>query len=94
MDKTLITKGKRTMQKSIGYIVCRAREKKGLSREQLAKAIKISQAYISFVERDRPVWLSKKLVTSLSKRLRVTIPTTLVEKHNKAYKRYLKKRAA
>ncbi len=67
---------------SIGATIRKARETKKLTREQLAKKLKITEGYLGHIERDAPVRLSERVVKGISKSLSLKLPTIGVNRHN------------
>lgn len=73
------------MSKSIGLIVARARENKGLTREQLAAKLKITPGYLAHVENDHLVRISDALLEGLAKHAGTKLGALnpLILRHNK-----------
>lgn len=87
------------MTKSIGDTIIKKREAKGLSREELAKKIKITPGYLGHVERNDLVQISPRLVAELKAAFdgSLRIGQGAINHHNEAvrkWKRKLAKRAA
>lgn len=84
------------MTKTIGQIITTEREKRSLSRTELAKKIDLSPGYLGHLERDGMVPLSEGLRERIQKSLSITIPATIVKTHNERaarwYKNYISKR--
>lgn len=71
------------MRKTIGNLIRRAREKKGLTREEAAKKIGISPRYFGFLEGDRYAHISPKTLKSMQHKIGLTNRLgNLVEKNN------------
>lgn len=83
---------------SIGNTIRMAREKKGLTREQIAKKLKITPGYFGHIERDAPVPISERLVLALKKFLGLRLNGPMVERHNstskRVYRNYRKQQGA
>lgn len=74
------------MAKTLGQIVRTARENSDLTREQLAKKLKITPEYLGHIERDACVSVSDRVLGGLRKVLKSSVrPITMnmIEKHNK-----------
>lgn len=64
---------KKQKGKSLGELVRAKREALGLSREQLAKKVKVTPVYIGHIERDAPVHFSERLETEIGKVLKLKL---------------------
>jgi transcriptional regulator with XRE-family HTH domain len=83
--------------KSIGFLLHSAREKKGLSRAQVAKKLKISTGYFGLLETNFPVYFSEKLQGKIAKTLQIPVGklSGFAVNHNKralTYHRNMKKK--
>lgn len=82
------------MKKTIGDKIRKAREKKELTREKLAKKLDISAGYLGHLENDSPVRLSPRVANLLKKILSAHISKADFEAHNKTslkvYRNYRK----
>jgi transcriptional regulator with XRE-family HTH domain len=71
------------MNATIGSILRAKRAKLKLTREQVAKRIKITPGYLGHLENDSHVRFSDELYKRLQKAIGVRIPTQLRAVHNK-----------
>lgn len=78
------------MRKSIGSIITENRERKKLTREQLAHRVKVSKYYIAHLERNSPVRFSESLLERISKALQIssTPLKRLAPLHNRKASKY------
>lgn len=89
------------MKKSIGQIIRDARESQDMTREQLAKKLKITPGYLGHIERDDAVHVSDRIYAAVKKMFgsKVSGFTSMeVWKHNvkarTVYKKYRSNKAA
>lgn len=70
--------------KTVGNIIRSTREKSEMTREQLAKKLKITPVYLGHIERDDPVRISPRIVIALKKNLgrKISEIDGLVPGHN------------
>lgn len=81
--------------KSVGSLIRAARDHLKLTREQAAKQVGISPAYIGHLERDA-AWVSEALIGKLAKGLKIsaTALTAAAPAVNAQKRKYLQKLAA
>lgn len=88
--------------KTVGTILRKARESKNVTREALAKKIKISAAYLALLENDSPVSFSARVYLEIKKALGrrslYGISESMIKRHNKRaydyYRAYRQKQKA
>lgn len=78
------------MTKTVGQVIRKGREKKGFTRPELAKKLKISIAYLGHLECDHPVTFSERLQLGSARTLGVPLRTLsrLAEPHNRKARRW------
>ena len=70
------------MSKSMGSLIRKARQRKGLSREQLAVKLRITGGYVGHLERDDDVRMSERVADQLRKAIGLRLPDEMVHRHN------------
>lgn len=78
------------MNKNFGTVLRLSREKNNLTREQLAKKVKVSAIYISHLENENPAApISMTLLDRIKKAIKIEIGAVkLAERHNMKVRRY------
>ncbi len=83
------------MKKTIGIFVRNAREARLMTREALAKKLKVSTVYVSHIENENPAAnVSDRLIEGLHKYLGVPTKTVseFAKRHNARVTRYMRAR--